>query len=166
MCFCTYHASTFTHQTVLWRCRGHDKSELAAFFNKAEPGVQRPGHVSLSRLHFAVYSGHPNSLEVKVRRCQKAARPSEPTLKKPVSKWTAAFSPYPHMRNLLLSPPWLCPLFAKDRLMDQTPAGPGRLSLTSIKPSETWAQAVRLWNIHSLDTQTSVKAASLLHCAI
>lgn len=61
------------------------------FFYEAEPCVQRPGHVSLSRLHFAISWGQPNSQEVKVKCCQKATQPTKPTLKKAVSKWIAAF---------------------------------------------------------------------------
>lgn len=100
-----------------------------------------------------------NSQEVKVSWCQKATQPTEPTLKKPVSKWSAAFF-------LIRRCATCCLVLAKDHLMEQTHAGPARLSLTSIKPNKSWAQAVRLWNIHWLDTQTSIRDASPLHCAI
>lgn len=87
-----------------------------------------------------------------------------PTLKRTVSEWVAAFSLLSRCATCCFA--LLCPLFAKARLMKQTHASPDRLSLTSIKPNKAWAQAVRSWNIHSLDTQTSIRDASPMHCLI
>lgn len=146
---CTFRASAFMLQTVLWRGGGRDKSQLVGvffFFHKADPCLQPPRHVSPSRPHFPVSSGQPNS---------QVLQPSKGTLNEAVSKWAAAFSRSSADAKLVAL---ALRLFAH-LLMEQPHAGAARLSLTSIKANKTWAQAVRLWNMHSLDIRVASPSA-------
>lgn len=93
------------HFVTLRRPRQVRACRFFFFFHRAEPCVQRPAHVSLSRLHFAVSRGQPNSQEVKC--CQKATQPTKTYPQESRRQVNCSFFPHPQMRDLLLSPPRL-----------------------------------------------------------
>lgn len=147
-------------QTILWGHRGRVKSELVVCF------LAEPGHVQLSRLRctypcqiFVLVFFPPfwqsDSQLFKLTWSQNIARLAKLTFK---DQSASVLQPFLHqqMCYLLLNHPFLCQVFAlskkkiKNRiLIDGTLRSSAQLCLKSIRPNESWAQAVRLGYILS-----------------